>query len=73
LEQLERRASFLVELSDFAIKNGTFDRQLSQGVNKLWIIKRLFIARDQAHIFAVLERQCPVAVMLDFVEPIAFR
>jgi hypothetical protein len=27
---------------------------------------------DQAHFFAVLERQGPIAVVFDFVEPIAF-
>jgi hypothetical protein len=42
-----------------------------QIIVQLRVIERLFVARDQAHIFAVLERQCSVAVELYFVKPIA--
>jgi len=37
----------------------------------LRIIERLLIAGDQAYIFAVLESQSPIAIVFDFVEPIA--
>jgi len=45
----------------------------SSGRRAVAVIGRLVVARDQPHIFTVLERQGPIAIVLDFVQPIAIR
>jgi hypothetical protein len=72
LEQLERRATFLIKRRNFAIEDHAFGCQQFQGIQQLRVIELLFVARDQAHIFAVLEGQCPVSIEFYFVEPVAF-
>jgi hypothetical protein len=73
LQELERRAAFLIERSNFAVEDEVFGWQQLQGTDQLRVIERLIVARDQPHIFSVFESQGPVPIVFDFVEPIALR
>ena len=63
--------AFVIERRQFRLQDHAFGWQLLDRIEQLWIIERLFIARNQAHIFAVLEGQRPVSIEFDFVEPVA--
>jgi len=73
LEKLKRKAPFLIECGNFAIEDcrgrlPTISRL--QGVDGN---RTSFYCVDQTHIFSVFESQCPVPIVFDFVEPVAFR
>src|SRR5262249_9617395 len=73
LEKLQRGSAFLIERDDFTIENNAFGRQQLQGADQLSVIERLIVARDQPHIIALLEGQCPITIVLDLIEPVALR
>jgi len=56
LEKLERRATFLIERSNFAIEDKVLCRQQLQGIKQLPVIEHLLITRDQPDIFAIEPR-----------------
>jgi hypothetical protein len=70
---VERRPAFVIERGNFAIEGDSFSRQQFQGIEQLRVMEVLLIARNQPHLFAILEGQGPIAVKFDFVEPVALR
>src|SRR5208283_468877 len=70
-----RRSPLLVQCSNLAVDSEAFSLQRFEGIDEDWIIvvEALPVARNQVDLVPNFESECPVAVELHFLEPIASR
>jgi len=75
LKELEGRSAFIVKRGDLTVDRRLFGRQGFESIDekRIIVVEIRSVARDQPHLFTSLEGKGPVAVKLQFIEPIADR
>ena len=74
LKELERRSSILVQRSDLTVDDEVgLQRFKSIAQDRVILIEKLAVAREELNLGSRFERECAVPIELDFVDPIAGR